>query len=218
MIYTRNGEGYVHENIEASVKALQEICNEINVETEVSDNPESFSGGNLSRFNAVIFSNTNNEALGVRGAVKTLKNLYVGKVGYFGLNDNGDVSGQSPVGKAIDGVFIVNSMQSGGTYSHNAATAKTIDTWDKNVYTSAKYIVQVVQAGNIHTEELMVIQDGTDVYISEYGIVTNNGQLGTFDGSISGGNVLITFTPSSATACTINVVRQSVLTGTENWC
>jgi len=162
--------------------------------------------------------NTNNEALGVRGAVKTLKNLYVGKVGYFGLNDNGDVSGQSPVGKAIDGVFIVNSMQSGGTYSHNAATAKTIDTWDKNVYTSAKYIVQVVQAGNIHTEELMVIQDGTDVYISEYGIVTNNGQLGTFDGSISGGNVLITFTPSSATACTINVVRQSVLTGTENWC
>jgi type 1 glutamine amidotransferase len=62
LIYTRNGEGYVHDNIEASVKALQEICNEINVETEVSDNPESFSVGNLSRFNAVIFSNTNNEA------------------------------------------------------------------------------------------------------------------------------------------------------------
>ena len=62
LIYTRNGEGYVHDNINASVKALREICKEIKVETEVSDNPESFTGENLSRFDAVIFSNTNNEA------------------------------------------------------------------------------------------------------------------------------------------------------------
>lgn len=62
LIYTRNGEGYVHENIKASVTALQEICNDIRVKTEVSDNPESFNRENLSRFDAVIFSNTNNEA------------------------------------------------------------------------------------------------------------------------------------------------------------
>jgi type 1 glutamine amidotransferase len=61
LIYTKNGEGYVHDNIEASVRALQEICNEIKVETEVSDNPESITGENLARFDAVIFSNTNNE-------------------------------------------------------------------------------------------------------------------------------------------------------------
>jgi predicted acyltransferase (DUF342 family) len=162
--------------------------------------------------------NVANEGLGVRGAVKTLKNLYVGKVGYFGLNDAGDVTGQSPVGKAIDGVFIVNSMQSGGTYNHNAATAKTIDTWDKTTYTSAKYMVQIVQGSDIHTQEIMVIQDGSNVYMSEYGIVANNGQLGVFDGSISGSNVVITFTPTSASACTINVVRQSILTGVENYC
>ena len=45
-----------------SVKALQEICNEINVETEVSDNPESFTDENLDQFDAVIFSNSNNDA------------------------------------------------------------------------------------------------------------------------------------------------------------
>jgi len=62
LIYTRNGEGYIHDNIEASVKALQEICNEMKVETEVSDNPESFTDENLDQFDAVIFSNSNNEA------------------------------------------------------------------------------------------------------------------------------------------------------------
>jgi type 1 glutamine amidotransferase len=62
LIYTHNGEGYVHENINASVKALQEICNDIKVETEVSDDPASFTSENLLRFDAIIFSNTNNEA------------------------------------------------------------------------------------------------------------------------------------------------------------
>ena len=87
-------------------------------------------------------------------------------------------------------------MQAGGTYNTiSGSSAETIDSWDKTVYTSAKYMVQVIDNGNIHTQELMVIQDGTDVYISEYGIVTTNGDLGVFDGVISGGNVLITFTP-----------------------
>jgi hypothetical protein len=163
--------------------------------------------------------NPGNEALGVRGAVKTLGNLSVGKVGYFGMNDAGDVSGQSPAGKTINGVFITNSMQAGGTYNGiSGSSTSTIDTWDKTVYTSAKYIVQITDSGNIHTEELMVIQDGTNVYMSRYGIVTNNGELGEFDGSISGSNCVITFTPTSATAMTIQVVRQSIITGIENYC
>jgi type 1 glutamine amidotransferase len=62
LIYTRNGTGYVHDNIEASVRALQEICKGIKIETEVSDNPGSFTAENLKRFDAIIFTNTNNEA------------------------------------------------------------------------------------------------------------------------------------------------------------
>ena len=62
LIYTRNGEGYVHDNIEASVKALQEICSELKIETQVSDDPALFTAENLQQFDAIIFSNTNNEA------------------------------------------------------------------------------------------------------------------------------------------------------------
>ena len=61
LIYTKNGEGYVHENIEASVIALEKICAAEGILTEVSDQPSVFTRENLDRFDAVIFSNSNNE-------------------------------------------------------------------------------------------------------------------------------------------------------------
>lgn len=62
LIYTRNGEGYVHDNIKASVEALLEICESLSVKTSVSDDPSIFESKKLKNFDAVIFSNTNNEA------------------------------------------------------------------------------------------------------------------------------------------------------------
>ncbi len=62
LIYTRNGEGYVHDNIEASVTALQEICKELGIETIASDDPLLFNNDDLAQFDGIIFSNTNNEA------------------------------------------------------------------------------------------------------------------------------------------------------------
>ena len=172
---------------------------------------------NLSKYGVAIADV--DAGIKTNGGIKALGNVSVGKVLYAGMNDAGDVGGESPEGKTIDGVFITNSMQAGGTYNSISSTStQTLDSWDKTVYTSAKYMVQVMDSGNIHTQELMVIQDGTDVYISEYGIVTNNGELGIFDGVISGANVLITFSPTSATSMTIQVVRQSILTGIENYC
>ena len=62
LIYTKNGDGYVHDNIQASVDALEEICAEMNIKTSVSDDPAIFDGKKLHSFDAVIFSNSNNEA------------------------------------------------------------------------------------------------------------------------------------------------------------
>ena len=62
LIYTRNGSGYVHDNIEASVKALEEICAELGIETEATDTPVIFTPEKLAGFDGIIFSNANNEA------------------------------------------------------------------------------------------------------------------------------------------------------------
>jgi hypothetical protein len=161
------------------------------------------------------------QSLGVRGAIKALGDVSVGGVLYAGMNNGGDVGKESPDGKPIDGVFIVNSMQSGGSYTGlNGRWTEVIDSWDNETYTSAKYMIQLTDTGGkVHTQELMVIHDGTDVYMSEYGIITTQGELGTFSGDIVSGNVEISFTPNySTSAMNIQVVRQSIITDLENWC
>jgi hypothetical protein len=112
-------------------------------------------------------------------------------------------------------------MQSGGSYTGlNGSWTQVIDSWDSGTYTSAKYMVQLTDTGGkIHTQEIMVIQDGTNVYMSEYGIVTTQGELGTFSGGFNVSNVEITFTPNYTTsAMNIQVVRQSIITSIENYC
>lgn len=62
LIYTRNGEGYVHDNIAASVAALEEICEKHGIKTQATDDPSVFEKKKLFKFDAIIFSNSNNEA------------------------------------------------------------------------------------------------------------------------------------------------------------
>ena len=61
LVYTKNGKGYVHDNISASVEALKNICKEEGVAVDVSDDPSVFTDENLCQYKVIIFSNTNNE-------------------------------------------------------------------------------------------------------------------------------------------------------------
>lgn len=61
LIYTKNGEGYIHENIEASVEALEKICTAEGIATDVSDQPAVFTAENLKQYDAIVFCNSNNE-------------------------------------------------------------------------------------------------------------------------------------------------------------
>lgn len=62
LIYTKNGEGYVHDNIAASVEALEEICARMNIKTSISDDAAIFDSKKIYKYDAIIFSNSNNEA------------------------------------------------------------------------------------------------------------------------------------------------------------
>ena len=62
LIYTHNGKGYVHENIQASVDAMTAIATHHGFQVDVSDDPAVFTSQNLKRYRVLIFSNTNNQA------------------------------------------------------------------------------------------------------------------------------------------------------------
>ena len=86
-------------------------------------------------------------------------------------------------------------------------SATTVDSWAKATYRSAKYLIQVTQGSNYQVSEIMVIQDGTNTYMTEFAVIETNGALATFTSSISGSNAILTATMGSATSATINIQR-----------
>ncbi len=88
LIYTKNGEGYVHENIAASVAALEKICTEEGILTEVSDDPGVFTPENLARFDALVFSNTNNKGFDTDAQKKAFQEYIRGGGGFAAIHSS----------------------------------------------------------------------------------------------------------------------------------
>jgi len=61
LVYTKNGKGYVHDNIPAAVACIQRLGKQNHFGVTVTDNPASFNDANLKKYNALIFTSTNNE-------------------------------------------------------------------------------------------------------------------------------------------------------------
>lgn len=60
LIFTKNGEGFVHENIAESVEAWKYLAGKHKFKVEISDDASVFTPENLDKYRFVIFSNTNN--------------------------------------------------------------------------------------------------------------------------------------------------------------
>ena len=58
LIYTKNGKGFVHDNIANSVKVITQLCVNNNIEVYATDDPAHFTEQNLKQYSALIFSNT----------------------------------------------------------------------------------------------------------------------------------------------------------------
>ncbi len=60
LVYTKNGKGYVHDNIANSIEAIKSLGKEHGFAVDVSEDPAVFTESNLKKYNALVFSNTNN--------------------------------------------------------------------------------------------------------------------------------------------------------------
>ena len=80
-------------------------------------------------------------------------------------------------------------------------SATAVSSFPTNVYRSAKYVVSVELNGEFETRECLVVHNGTDAYITEYGIIyTGNDLLGDTDVRVVNGVVELTYTAVSAGA------------------
>ena len=96
------------------------------------------------------------------------------------------------------------------TLASNSAD-QVIDSFATTTYATTKYLVQVKTATNYQSTELMLLQDGTNTFLTEYATLANNGTVGVFSADISGGNCRLKFSPtSSISSYTIDYNRTSL--------
>ena len=95
-----------------------------------------------------------------------------------------------------------------GSYGNNENTitgienVTVIDNFDATVWRMVKYIISVSKttAGDnkFYATELTILVDGSNVSVSEYGTIDNDGNIGTISVSRTGNTVAITVTPDPA--------------------
>ena len=61
LVYTKNGKGYVHDNIPFSIAAIQKLGKELNFNVDTTTDATIFTENNLKKYDVIIFSNTNND-------------------------------------------------------------------------------------------------------------------------------------------------------------
>ena len=77
-----------------------------------------------------------------------------------------------------------------------------IDDFQATEWRMVKYIISIskTSAGDnkFYATELTILADGTDVSVSEYGTIDNDGNIGTINVSRTGNTVALTVTPDQA--------------------
>lgn len=61
LVYTKNGKGYVHDNIPSAVAGIKELGTVNNFKVDVSDDPAVFNDSSLKKYTLLIFTSTNND-------------------------------------------------------------------------------------------------------------------------------------------------------------
>lgn len=85
----------------------------------------------------------------------------------------------------------------------------SLDTFAHADFRAARYIVAMSKGSDYHSTEIMLIHDGSSVTLTQYGTLKST-SLASFDADISGANVRLLVTPSSATSTVIKFDRTTV--------
>ena len=86
LVYTKNGKGYVHENIPSAVACFEKLGKQYGFQTVVSDDPSLFTNENLKTFSVIIFSNTNNDVFDTDGQRLAFRQFIEAGGGFVGVH------------------------------------------------------------------------------------------------------------------------------------
>jgi hypothetical protein len=96
------------------------------------------------------------------------------------------------------------------TVTTAASGQVVLDIFPTTELASAKYFVQANSGSTYHTTEIILVQEGTNIWITEYGTILTGASLGTFNADIDSGNVRLLFNATQSIN-TIRAVRYGIV-------
>lgn len=131
--------------------------------------------------------------------------------------ETGDVPNGADYAQLID--TLAAQATELGTVGNNEETingienATVVDSFTASEWRMVKYLLSIKasSANKYFATELTILIDGTDVNVSQYGMVDNDGDIGTVSVSKTSGAVNITVTPNVAvTPVTVRFARMGL--------
>lgn len=119
----------------------------------------------------------------------------------YGITDAVQAKGAMPLANAIISTVSLSTS--------TTEASQVVDTFTASLYRAVKYMVQASSGTAYQVVEVLMIHDGTSVFMTEYGSVTTGANLVTLDSHISFGVVELLATPTNA-ATKIRVVRTAI--------
>jgi hypothetical protein len=146
--------------------------------------------------------------LDVQGSANVLGNLSVGAttVANVIISNTSVTAITYQIGAASTGILISLNVTSSGT------SPFTIDTFSNTNIRTAHYVVQVTDTTDnwYQSAQIMLVQDGINVYKTEYNEIYSNGSIGNFDATITTGTLSLIFTPNNDINFTVKAIRTAI--------
>lgn len=106
------------------------------------------------------------------------------------------------IGNSTVEVFsLQNNTASIRARSYNTTTTdpQIVDSFSASTFRSGKYIISINSSTNDYqVTEIMLLQDGTSTYTTEYATLVSSSTLGTFSANIDSGDVRLFVVPTNA--------------------
>lgn len=123
-----------------------------------------------------------------------------------GLNDYFDSAyinsrvDTTTITNVIDSAYVqsISGVESKITDLSTTTTDQTVDQFNKLIFRTCKYVIQLEHdaSNKYQSSEILLTHNGTDVFITEYGIVQTDESLGEFSAVIIGNGVFLLLTPT----------------------
>lgn len=161
-----------------------------------------------------IGTTSGNSTLTVRGNGTTGSTTLATNVTTGSANIFTSVTGTVNIGGLASTIYLgTQAAVESSTTALSTTTQSPVDTFSATTFRSAEYLVQITQGTEYQISKILLVHDGTNVYLTEYGTITGPGSsaLCTLDADIATGSVRLLVTMGTATAAVVKASRTAIV-------